>query len=106
VATARRTSAAVASSSIVLIAFGLAGGALIGALAGFFAAVIALKAKRVRNDVLVGRSEPPIRDCVLPMVFVPISAVIGGAIAVCSRHSPIATSRCSPRSRRPGCSLR
>lgn len=63
------------------VAFGLAGGALIGALAGFFAAVIALKAKHVRNAVLIKRGHPPFRDCVLPTVFVPFSAVTGAAIA-------------------------
>ncbi|HEY1549358.1 MAG TPA: hypothetical protein VGG28_16140 [Kofleriaceae bacterium] len=66
---------------VAQIAFGLAGGALIGALAGFFAAVIALAARRGRNDVLVRRGRPPFRDCVLPTPFVPLSAVVGGVSA-------------------------
>src|ERR1700733_11853883 len=45
-----------------------------GALAGYVVALLALAARRARNRSLVAHGGEPYRDCVLPIVFVPLSA--------------------------------
>lgn len=57
-----------------------------GAVAGFVAAVLALWARQLRNSILVARGGVGIRDCILPLPYVMMSAVtsllLGGILGV------------------------
>jgi hypothetical protein len=57
------------------LAIGAGGGALVGALAGFIAALLALGSKIWRNGRLQARGLPGIKDCVLPLPFVILSGI-------------------------------
>lgn len=53
-------------------------GFLVGGIFGFFASTLILLMRQSRNEKLVARGEPPIRDGVRPPVVLP-SAVLGAA---------------------------
>lgn len=65
-----------------LVFAGAAGGAVGGALFGWIAAIVALTARRLRNAALVRRGGAPIRDLLLPKLWIPgalFGAIGGGA---------------------------
>src|SRR5688572_20833595 len=49
---------------------------LLGCATGFVAAAVTLQARHWRNDRLMARGEPGIRDCVFPTVFVKLSGLL------------------------------
>lgn len=61
-----------ATGIAVSVGFGLLG----GALAGFVVAVLSLKLCRLRNARLAARGFSGYRDLVLPLVFVPLVALV------------------------------
>lgn len=72
--------------TLLRIALGAGGAALAGSLAGFVAAILALASKHWRNGRLVDRGQPGIRDALLPLPFVFMSAFVslflGGVLAI------------------------
>lgn len=58
------------------IALAALGSALLGALAGFVAALLALASKELRNSWLVARGRIAYKDCVLPLSFVTMNVLV------------------------------
>lgn len=65
---------------VMRIAIAALASALGAALAGFFAALLALWSKQLRNAWLVAHGRIAYKDCVLPLSFVTLSVIVSAPL--------------------------